>query len=44
MLSGEATIEQLVDEHASTIFARIANRMIELSDVLRDNITKDELI
>lgn len=44
VLSGEATIEQLVDEHASTIFARIANRMIELSEVLRDNITKDELI
>jgi DnaJ family protein C protein 16 len=44
VLTGEATIEQLVDEHASTIFARIASKMIELSEVLRDNITKDELI
>lgn len=44
VLTGEATIEQLVDEHASTIFARIASKMIEMSEVLRDNITKDELI
>ena len=44
VLSGEATLEQLVDEHASSIFARIANKMIELSEILRDNITKDELI
>ena len=39
-----SVIEHLVDEHATTIFARIASRMIELSEVLRDNITKDELI
>jgi DnaJ family protein C protein 16 len=44
VLSGEAVIEHLVDEHASSIFARIANKMIEMSEVLRDNITKDELI
>merc|ERR1711963_456099 len=44
VLSGEAVVDHLVDEHATTIFARIANRMIELSEVLRDNITKDELI
>merc|ERR1712088_1159518 len=44
VLSGEAVVDHLVDEHATTIFARIASRMIELSEVLRDNITKDELI
>jgi len=44
VLSGEAVIEHLVDEHASSIFARIANKMIEMSEILRDNITKDELI
>jgi len=44
VLSGEAVIEHLVDEHASSIFVRIANKMIEISEILRDNITKDELI
>lgn len=44
VLGGEAVLEQLIDEHASTIFARIANRMIDFSETLRDNITKDELI
>jgi len=44
VLTGEAVIEHLVDEHASSVFARIANKMIEFSEVLRDNITKDELI
>jgi len=44
VLSEEAVIEQLIDEHASTIFARIAARMIEFSEILRDNVTKDELI
>jgi DnaJ family protein C protein 16 len=44
VLSGEAVLEQLVDEHATSVFARIANRMIELSEILRDNITMDELI
>merc|ERR1719431_626836 len=44
VLSGEAVVDHLVDEHATTIFARIASRMIELSEVLRDNITMDELI
>lgn len=44
VLSGEAVLEQLIDEHASTVFARIASKMIEFSEILRDNITKDELI
>ena len=44
VLSGEAVLEQLVDEHATTLFARIANKIIELSEVQRDNLTKDELI
>ena len=44
MLSSEAVLEQLVDEHATTLFARIANKIIELSEVRRDNLTKDELI
>jgi len=44
VLNGEAVLEQLVDEHATSVFARIANRMIELSEILRDNITMDELI
>lgn len=44
VLTGEAIIDQLVDEHANSIFVRIANKMIEISEILRDNITKDELI
>ena len=36
--------EQLVDENAATLFTRIANNIIELSEVRRDNLTKDELI
>jgi len=44
VLNGEALLEHLMDEHASSIFVRIANRMIEFSEILRDNITKDELI
>jgi len=44
VLSREAVLNQLVDEHATGIFVRIANKMIEISEILRDNITKDELI
>ena len=31
-------------EHASIIFIRIANQMMEISDTICDNITRDELI
>jgi len=44
VLNGEAVIDHLIDEHASSIFVRIANKMIEMSEILRENITKDELI
>jgi len=44
VLSGDAILEQLVDEHATSMFARLANKMIEMSEILRDNITMDELI
>jgi len=44
VLSGDAVLEQLVDEHATSMFARLANKMIEMSEILRDNITMDELI
>lgn len=44
VLTREAVVGQLVDEHATGIFVKIANKMIEISEILRDNITKDELI
>lgn len=44
VLTREAVLGQLVDEHATGIFVKIANKMIEISEILRDNITKDELI
>ena len=43
-LTREAVLETLLDEHAVSMFARIANRMIEISESLRDNVTLDELI
>merc|ERR1719378_742080 len=44
VLTKEAVLETLLDEHAVSIFAKIANRMIEISEILRDNVTMDELI
>merc|ERR1711953_480986 len=34
----------IMDEHAVSMFSRMANRMIEISEILRDNITLDELL
>ena len=44
VLTREAVVGQLVDEHTTGIFVKIANIMIEISEILRDNINKDELI
>ena len=44
VLTREAVLESLLDEHAVSMFAKIANRMIEISEILRDNVTMDELI
>jgi len=44
VLSREAVLENLLDEHAVSMFAKIANRMIEISEILRDNVTMDELL
>lgn len=33
-----------MDEHAQSLFVRIANRMIEMVEAMRDTITKDELL
>merc|ERR1719510_48835 len=44
VLAGEAVLDNILDEHAVSMFSRMANRMIEISEILRDNITLDELL
>ena len=44
VLTGEAVLDNIMDEHAVSMFSRMANRMIEISEILRDNITLDELL
>jgi len=44
VLAGEAVLDNIMDEHAVSMFSRMANRMIEISEILRDNITLDELL
>ena len=43
-LSHEAVVKELFDEHATSVFVRIANRMLEAIEVIRENVTKDELL
>ena len=44
VLSHEAIVKELFDEHATSIFVRIANRMLEAIEVIRENVTKEELL
>ena len=44
LLSHEAVVKELFDEHATSVFVRIANRMLEIIEVLRESVTKDELL
>ncbi|CAB4065009.1 DNAJC16 [Lepeophtheirus salmonis] len=44
LLPYDAEIKELMDEHAVSLFVRIANRMIETIETIRENITKDELL
>ena len=44
VLPGEAVLDNIMDEHAVSMFSRLANRMIEISEILRDNVTMDELL
>lgn len=44
VLSHETEVRELFDEHATSLFVRIANKMIEVVEAIRENITKDELL
>jgi len=44
LLSHEAVVKELIDEHATTLFVRIVNRMFEALELIRENVTKDELL
>ena len=44
VLPFEAEVRELFDEHAQSLFVRIANRMIEMVETLRESVTKDELL
>ena len=40
----ETEIRELFDEHAQSAFVRIATRMLEMVETLRESITKDEIL
>ena len=44
LLNHEAVVKELFDEHATSVFVRIANRMLEAIEWLRESVTKDELL
>ena len=44
LLNHEAIVKELFDEHATSVFVRIANRMLEVIEILRESVTKDELL
>ena len=44
VLPYEAELRQLFDEHTQSLFVRLTNKMIEVVELLRENITKDELL
>ena len=44
LLNHEAVVKELFDEHATSVFVRIANRMLEIIEILRESVTKDELL
>ena len=39
VLTGEAVLDNIMDEHAVSMFSRMANRMIEISEILYDRVT-----
>ena len=44
MLTHEAIVKELIDEHATSLFVRIVNKIFEAMEALRENVTKDELL
>jgi len=44
LLTREAVVKELIDEHATSLFVRIVNRMFEALEAVRENVTKDELL
>ena len=36
--------QELIDEHATSLFVRIVNRMFEALESVRETVTKDELL
>lgn len=44
MLSRQTVIKELMDEHAHGLFVRVANKMLEAVEALRESISKDELL
>lgn len=44
VLPFETELPDLNDEHAQSLFVRMANRMIEMVETIRESITRDELL
>ena len=44
ILTHEAVIQELLDEHAAGLLARVFNRIMETSEWLKDNMTKEEVL
>ncbi len=44
MLPYEAEIRELFDEHAQSLFARIAVRMMDTMEVIRESVTREEIL
>ena len=40
----ETEVRELYDEHAQSMFVRVATRMLEMVETLRESITKDEIL
>ncbi len=44
ILTHEAVIRELLDEHAAGFFGRVMNRILETTEWLRDHLTKEEIL
>ncbi len=44
VLPYEAEIRELFDEHAQSVFARIAIKMMDTMEMIRESVTKDEIL
>ena len=44
ILSHEAVLQELLDEHATSLPFRIINRILDSWDWIKDNLTKDEVL